>query len=115
MTLRNILLAFVFIVCLLRLDYIVQIREINKINYENFEKKLLELYRRKERGERFLNVLGVMYVPVVIGMLQSNKVALDLKIVFFLMVTAIIIALNCRIYRYVIRIKQLEIYQPKMV
>ena len=45
------------------------------------------------------------------------KHALDqyVRIMLFLLITAVVIALNCRIYKYTIRIKKLELEQQSLV
>lgn len=113
MTMWKILIIFVGIVCILCADYILQIRKVYKIHHEEIDKKILKLHETKERGERLLNVLGVMYVPTVLGMLEGDMIVLNVKIIIFLAVTAIIIALNCRLYKYAIYIKKLEIHLQK--
>lgn len=114
MSLWNVLSVCLIIVCIVAGDYILQIRKIYKIKRDQTANELIELYKTRERGERLLNVLEVMYVPVVLGMLGGSGINLFQDIIFFLAVAAIIVALNCRIYRYTIRIKQLEMYQQKM-
>lgn len=110
MQMWDMIFFLIVIVCGLCADYIFQIRKVYKITHEKMEEKLLKLYAAKERGERFLSVLGVMYFPIVLGMIEDNSISQNKKVVIFLMVTAIVIALNCRIYKYAICIRKLEIY-----
>lgn len=108
----KILIILVILICVLCFDYILHIRKIYKIDGEELDNKILKLCENKEKGERLLNVLGVMYVPVVLGMLEESFNVWE-NIIIFLMVTVVFVALNCRIYKYTIRIKKLELEQRR--
>lgn len=112
MVVWKILIILVIMICVLCFDYILHIRKIYKIDGEELDNKILKLCENKEKGERLLNVLGVMYVPVVLGMLEESF-NVWVNIIIFLMVTVVYVALNCRIYKYTIRIKKLELEQQR--
>lgn len=110
----KIIIFFEIILCVLCVDYIFHIRKIYKIDRENLNDKILKLSENKEKGERFLNVLGIMHVPTVLGMLENSSLDQYVRIMLFLLITAVVIALNCRIYKYTIRIKKLELEQQSL-
>lgn len=107
----KIIIFFEIILCVLCVDYILHIRKIYKIDRENLNDKILKLSENKEKG---LNVLGIMYVPTVLGMLENSSLDQYVRIMLFLLITAVVIALNCRIYKYTIRIKKLELEQQSL-
>lgn len=112
MVVWNILIILIIMICVLCFDYILHIRKIYKIDGEELDNKIFKLCENKEKGERLLNILGVMYVPVVLGMLEELS-NVWVNIIIFLMVTAVFVALNCKIYKYTIRIKKLELEQQR--
>lgn len=69
----KILIICVIMLCALAGDYIIHVRKIYKINRENLHDQILKLYENKEKGESLLNVLGIMYVPTVVGMLEETS------------------------------------------
>ena len=57
----KIIIFFEIILCVLCVDYILHIRKIYKIDRENLNDKILKLSENKEKGEGFLNVLGINF------------------------------------------------------
>ena len=85
-------------------DWIIVSRKIKRMRINNIEK----LYRVRDMGETFLNVLSVLYVPLVLDALTAEGVVPIVSIVGTVMVGVLVIWLNCRIYMYKAKIRALK-------
>ncbi len=85
-------------------DWLLVSRKLKRMRKKHIEK----LYRVKDMGEMFINVLSILYVPLVLDMLTAEQVKPIVSIVGTIMVAVLVIWLNCRIYMYNVKIRELE-------
>ena len=108
----KILIILVILICVLCFDYILHIRKIYKIDGEELDNKILKIVRKQRKRRETIECIrrdvcygSIRYARRIIQCMgEYNN---------FLMVTVVYVALNCRIYKYTIRIKKLELEQRR--
>jgi len=102
-----IYISFVMVVLISILtfkDWLVVSRKLKRMRIKNIEK----LYKVKDMGETFSNILTILFVPFVLDALSTEGIVPVVSVAGTAMVGILVIWINCRLYMYKVKIRDLE-------
>ncbi len=85
-------------------DWLLVSRKLKRMRIKSIEK----LYKVKDMGETFSNILSVIFIPFVLDALSTEGVAPVVSVAGTAMVGILVIWINCRLYMYKVKIRDLE-------
>ena len=82
-------------------DYLQHVRKLSKMTKDKVSRSI-------NMGESLMNVLGVIYVPTIFMCISSEGMESCEKNIIVFAVAGIVVELNCRIYKYKEKLRNLE-------